>query len=199
MRKRIFRIKGRGRRDSIQWMLQQTQGNLKIKISIMKKFNTYTSIFESTRHLLAKSIVSWEVLRNCVVGAADRMVRGKTGTIETLTDKWKGCWLPQLCCQGRIDSVSVSLLRSILPLPLPLSVGEPWSYRVPGKELYRDRTIVQYSVWFSYSQHQDLGYLGIIVGILLFVLHFRQRLVLKSPVDDFTKHRSHVKLALFFF
>lgn len=64
-------------------------GNLKIKISIVKKFNTYTSIFESTSHLLTKLIVRWEVLRNYVVGTADRMVRGKTGTIETLTANGK--------------------------------------------------------------------------------------------------------------
>ena len=55
----------------------------------MKKFNTNTSILENISHLLAKSIVSCEVLRNCVVGAADRMVRGKTGTIETFTAEGK--------------------------------------------------------------------------------------------------------------
>lgn len=55
----------------------------------MKKSNTNTSILENISHLLAKSIVSWEVLRNFVVGAADRMVRGKTGTIETFTAEGK--------------------------------------------------------------------------------------------------------------
>lgn len=47
---------------------------LKNKIFIIK-FNANTTIFKNTSHSLAKSNVIGEVLRHCVAGAADRMVR----------------------------------------------------------------------------------------------------------------------------
>lgn len=43
--------------------------------------------------------------------------------------------------QGRVDSGSVSLLS----LEFTSSLAIALSYSVPGKELYRDRAIVQYS------------------------------------------------------
>lgn len=56
---------------------------------------------------------------------------------------------------------------------------------------------MQYSAWISFSRHQYLGCLGVIVGICqLLVLHCRQSLVLKNPVDGFIQYRLHVE---FFF
>lgn len=48
--------------------------------------------------------------------------------------------------QGRVDSGSVSLLS----LEFTSSLAIALSYSVPGKELYRDRAIVQYSTWLSF-------------------------------------------------